>query len=545
MLLIPILYGSYIAPLPGEEPTVSMVVVEDMSAPNASIPKVMGSSVDWTDNANGLYDDVSGLLNPAPVAELIGLQPSYLRFPADHLSQVYDWTNGVGNRNERGYNPTGEEKPQLSLFGTDEFYKLVEQTGSDAVMVTNAYQGDADLARDWVSYCNDPSYLRWGVERAANGYPTPYEIIHWEIGYEPYIPRYWEGLPSDKDAGVAYAERMKGFSEEMKAIDPNIKIGAWMVLDPDIEQYSADQSWNINFLNNAGGLFQPPGSSDDVPYYDYVVVKVDLPAITDLLGYRDLYSYSYGHVYRNLLDDLGQLRGLLEANVQRNVPIAIASFGPFFGEEGWNTQYPANAGSGLITNFARREPRELGGYQNTVEYLCYGELNTPSYPALMINPEFEAAFTGTWDRSPNYLAFQMCLRLQGGRPLSVTVVDPLTFDLEAAGNLDSSKNVPLISTVASSDLEGTTIVMVLINRDLDMSIRCRINVDMPTMIGPVRAQTRTMLFESMLSNNLATERVTAPLRVASDIKTYFPDEIYVTVPPSTIVTLTLNQMGVS
>jgi alpha-L-arabinofuranosidase len=548
MLFVPVLYSSYIVPLAGEGPTVSLVVVEPIAAPNVTVPDVLGVSVDWTDNANGLYDDRSGLLNPTPVGELIGLDPSHLRFPATRLSQAYNWIQGVGNRNERGYNPSHGPKPQVSLFGTDEFFKLVDHTGSRAVMVVNSNTGTTAMASDWVSYCNDNAFTRKGRDRAANGYSTPYGIKEWEIGYEPYLPRYWEGIPSgDEGIGGKYGQLVRNYSLAMKSIDPSIKVGAWMVLHPDIEIESSDRSWNLNFLNQAEGQFNLGG--DDLYYFDYVVVRVVLPDIDTLLSYPELYKYSYAQTVRTMLDDLAQLRGLLATKNRYGnpIPIAIASFEPSFGEDGWNTKAPANAASALLTADMAIQLLNvaLDGGRQSLKYACYGELNTPTYSSLMINPDFDAAHLETWGKSPNYLAFQLCSELQGNKPLRIIELEPVTYDVAPERELTGVNNVPLVSAIAVGDPEDGKVWILLINRDITRSVDCRISIDMTGLSPRPELSQRSIQFDSLLDTNLAEEKVTAPLPNKDSKFRVDLDGFFVTLERAGVMLLTLGPPGVS
>ncbi|UCC93151.1 MAG: hypothetical protein JSW25_00285 [Thermoplasmata archaeon] len=548
LLVVPIAYSSYIVPITGEEPTVKLVVIEPLAAPNVTVPDILGASVDWTDNANGLYDDLSGLLNPAAVSQLINLDPGHLRFPATRLSQVYDWSAGVGNRNERGYNPSHGDKPQLSLFGTDEFFKLVDHVGSEATMVVNANTASAMDASDWVSYCNDDQYTRLGRDRAANGYITPYGIKDWEIGYEPYLPKYWEGISSvDKPAGTLYGQRLINFSKAMKAIDPSIKIGAWMIMHPDRELMSADRSWNLNFLNAASGQFELAG--DLYYHFDYVVVKVHLPDIEVLVNFPELFSYSYAQTMRGMRDDLSQLRGLLAIHTREegDIPLAVAGFKPDFGSSGWNTQVPAYAASALITADMAMQLLSvtLEDGRQTVRYACYGELNTPTYSALMINPRFEAAHIETWGQSPNYLAFELATALQGGKPLIVTELAGPSYDVAEEMGLPPLNNVPVVSAFATGDIEKGTVHILLINRDLEGSVKVRINVDMTGLSPAPQLGVRHLEFESILNTNLIDEDVTAPLPTPRSKRNVDPHDFTVTLDRASVVLVTLESQGVT
>jgi alpha-L-arabinofuranosidase len=547
LLLIPIAYSSYIVPIAGDDLEVELVMIEQVPSPNVTVPEILGVSIDWTDNAYGLYDDLSGLLNPAPVSQLINLDPSHMRFPATRLSQVYDWTQGVGNRNERGENPVHGGERQSCLFGTDEVMKLVNHAGSKAVMVVNSNTGKDSIAADWVSYCNDNQFTRFGRERAANGYYSPYGIKDWEIGYEPYSPRYWRDPGgSEVGAGTLYGELVKNYSVAMKTIDPTIKIGAWMVLHPDMELTSADRSWNINFLNAANGQFDI--GTGDLYYFDYVVVKVHLPDISQLLNFPDLFRYSYAMTFRNTLDDLAQLRGLLANNPRKEgpIPLAIASFEPDFSDEGWNTQAPSMAASAVVTaDMAMQFMRfSLEQAKQTMRYACYGELNSPTYSSLMINPDFEATDAETWGQSPNYLAFELATRLHGGVPLIVTELEGPDFDVTRQGDLSGLRDVPVVSAFAVGDTGDGTAWVLLVNRDLERSVKCRMSLDMTGVSTTMNLSVRSIRFDSLLATNLAGEDVTAPLPTPKERRTVVTSGFSVTIERAGVTLLVLESRGV-
>ncbi len=545
ILFMPVMYSSYWVPFTADDLEVSLVVRDPAGEPDTVIPSLLGASIDWPNNAYGLYNPQRGLFNPTPVGELIGLDPSYLRFPAGRLSQHYNWTLGVGILDDRGKNPTHGGEPQESLFGTDEFYKLVDYADASSVMVTNVNTGTAELASDWVSYCNDPSDRRLGKERTANGYPVPYGITHWEIGYEPYRPSYWKDAPaSEIGYGTEYAKMLKDYSRSMKTVDRSIRVGAWMVLDPDLERSSADVNWNINFLDEIAGLPLIIDGSE-LNYYDYVVVKVNLPAIGSLMNFQDLYTYSYADVYASLSEDLRDLRRLIdkmEDPRDGGIPLAIAFYEPFYGEEGWNIPISANAGSALMTADMAMQFLDIALRDGvrSVEYACFGQLNTPTYSALMINPDFDQVHVDTWHRSPSYFAFQMCTELQGGKPLAISDLHPITFDAVVEKELPGHKDVPVVSAIGTLDSGSSTIKILLVNRDLDREVICKINLEIEGLSGPMQVSTRTIHFDSVLSNNLAGSAVTSPLPTTSESKTFTPPDFKVTLPIAGVVLITIE-----
>lgn len=399
-------YTSYVMPGTGHVHTTHLRVLAGAagSDPYRPLGTVLGASVDWTDNCQGLYDPVSGLLRPVPVGELIAAGPAFLRFPATGLSQYYDWALGVGTFKERGSNPSHGRFPQVCYFGTDEFIALANHTGATPVLVVNAINANASLAADWVSYCNDVYTVGKGALRAKNGHKAPYDVRYWEIGYDMYMPSYWEDDP-DKTTlpGVKYARKVIEFSRVMKAVDPDIQIGITLVLHPDIEATSVDPSWNANVLREAAGKITD-GPAREKRFFDYVVVKVELPRVDVLLDSEDLFAYSYARTFSALQEDLVQLRGLLYP--PNEVPIAISSFMPYYGSEGWNTDASSQAGSAVVTaNIAMEAVMAARASDpHGMLYACYGDLSSRSHTSLLISPDFEDNHAGRWERSPSFLA---------------------------------------------------------------------------------------------------------------------------------------------
>ena len=534
-------YTSYVLPNVGGDPYVEFKVMARLGPgePPAPTSSVLGANIDWTDNCQGIYDPVSGLLRPVPVGELISMGPAFLRFPATDLSQHYNWTRGVGKVNERGSNPTHGKYPQTSTFGTDEVHKLINHTGATPVMVVNAANGNAREAADWVSYCNDVYWRGKGVLRQQNGHPQPYGVRYWEVGTGMDSRSVWQSSPDQTTpAGTQYGRRLMDYSRAMKAVDPTIKVGAWLVLSPELESASADPSWNINVLTEAGGTFKLDvgGKVQTLRYFDYVVVSVHLPRVDVLLEARDLFSYSYASVYDALEADLDQLRGLLLAN---EVPIAISSFGPDFTDGGWNTQSAADAGAAAITADIATEAvaRSVTSDGRRVLYACYGELSTRSFGSLLVNPDFEESRLGSWQRSPNYYAMRMCFELQGTRPLPVAELRMTKFTVGGERQLPKIEGVPLVKALAGSDSNGTVIRVLLINREVDRETRVRLTID--GWGGQMSVSRTALAAESLLSNNLLEERV----RSTTEAWRVGGPSLEVALPPGSVVLMELGRSG--
>lgn len=226
-------------------------------------PEVFGNSVMFDGNTMGYdwwvtdqrgYDEAKGKWNYyLPYISELG--PTVLRYPSGLGANNFHWKPGVG--------PILERDPDFlsgypQVFGTDEFLQYCEELGAEGIMVVNVSTtgkraGTVQDAADWVEYCNAPDDgsnpgggIDWAAVRAANGHKEPYRVKYWELGNE-------EIYPGKED----YAQRVRAYSEAMKAIDPTIEVGV-ICSGGGIDPIFQVENW-LNYqefmLENAGDSF--------------------------------------------------------------------------------------------------------------------------------------------------------------------------------------------------------------------------------------------------------------------------------------------------
>jgi len=137
---------------------------------------------------------------------LTELNNQALRFPGGSLSDVYHWQTNTSE---------GETFDWATNF--DEFVAIAAATRAAVYITANYGTGTPEEAAAWVRYANK-------VKR--------HNVHYWEIGNENYGT--WEAdnnaRPHDP---VTYANRFKEYWQQMKAVDPSIKIGAVVVTGED------------------------------------------------------------------------------------------------------------------------------------------------------------------------------------------------------------------------------------------------------------------------------------------------------------------------
>ncbi len=169
---------------------------------------------------------VSDLLEDAGV--------SMVRYPGGSYADIYHWRDHTA--------PGGYVAPDTDF---DTFMAGAARTGAEPMIIANYGTGTAQEAADWVRYAN-----------VTKGYDATY----WTIGNENYGNGHygsaWEADEHADKSPKEYAATVVAYSAAMKAVDPDIKIGAVLTMPgnwPDAIVGAGDQgSWNQEVLTRAG-----------------------------------------------------------------------------------------------------------------------------------------------------------------------------------------------------------------------------------------------------------------------------------------------------
>src|SRR5882724_8730323 len=109
----------------------------------------------------GIYEEGSPLSDKdgfrTDVLEAVKkLGVSILRYPGGNFSSGYNWTDGIGPKDQR---PVRMELAwndlETNRFGTDEFLRYCERIGTEPYICINGGLGTVDDARHWVEYTNE------------------------------------------------------------------------------------------------------------------------------------------------------------------------------------------------------------------------------------------------------------------------------------------------------------------------------------------------------------------------------------------------------
>ncbi len=121
-----------------------------------------------------------------------------MRYPGGSITNEYDWR---ANRNRRTNADYGT--------ATDGFLGVANELGAEKIICVNYGSGTPQEAADWVQYAN--------IQRNGG-------VRYWTIGNENYGSWEHDTYPNRHDAHT-YAEFARDAIQQMKSIDPTIKVG--------------------------------------------------------------------------------------------------------------------------------------------------------------------------------------------------------------------------------------------------------------------------------------------------------------------------------
>ena len=192
-------------------------------------PRIFGGFLEHMGRAvyQGIYDPESPLSDSrgfrTDVLEALkALRMPVMRYPGGNFVSNYDWTDGIGPRDQRPVRPDYAWKSiETNQIGTDEFMQWAKELGTEPMMAVNLGTRGAPEASALVEYCNLPAGTYWADKRIANGSRDPYKVKTWCLGNEMDGPWQAGHVPAEE-----YARRADQAGKLMKGLDPSIELVA-------------------------------------------------------------------------------------------------------------------------------------------------------------------------------------------------------------------------------------------------------------------------------------------------------------------------------
>ena len=243
----------------------------------------------------GLYDPGSPLADANGfrldvIEALQKLRMPLMRYPGGNFVSNYDWTDGIGPRDERPRRPDFAWKSiEPNQFGTDEFMAWCAQAKTEPMMAVNLGTKGATEASALLEYCNLPVGTYWADKRSANGHPDPYGVKVWCLGNEMDGPWQAGHVPAEE-----YARRADQAAKLMRGLDPTIELvacgssGRSMPTYLNYDRITLEYCWNDVHYVSAHRYSN--NHRNDTPWF--LAEGVEIERIID--DYAGLFDYVRG-----------------------------------------------------------------------------------------------------------------------------------------------------------------------------------------------------------------------------------------------------------
>jgi len=350
------------------------------------------------------------------------LHPHIIRWPGGNFSSGYHWLDGVGPREKRPKRfDMAWRAEEPNDFGTDEFLEWCRLVNAEPFIVVNAGNGTPEEAARWVEYCNSKGNTYYASLRRKNGHPEPYGVKFWGIGNELY-GRWQIGFCVD---GAECARRTIEFANEMRKVDPQIKLVAVGCEDPE---------WNLEMIKNAG------------EYFDYLSVHI---YISGDKSYRELAAVSID-IERRLRNIYGFIKSARQKfHIEKEIKLAF---------DEWNVWYPEAKAPLHEQVTSIKDAILTGGVLNALHRLCKAVPIGGFAQTVNVLPLIIASDDGRIVLTPQYLVFKLYSANTGDTVLKTTV------DTDHYTSSELNEPIPFIDLSATITEDGKTIYLHIINR---------------------------------------------------------------------------------
>ncbi len=303
--------------------------------------------------------------------------------------------------------------------------RLARETNAEPVVCVNmrdSAQGAANLVKQ-LNIDND------------------YNVKYWELGNENFI---WG---ENYNPSSVYAERVKEYSQAMKAVDPSIKIGATMLLGLS--------DWDVAVFKNAADYF------DFVIFHFYPYWTETDVSNNQILATPYAFANKYNTAYDNSKGIVEQTNDLIEKyapNRVGKIEFVVTEFNTGNYEKGKSLVY------GLTTADLMGEFAEKG-----VKIGQFHQLNN--------NTNYHwAAYTTDFRAKPAALAISLFSKHFGQILTNTTVTDTPTFSVNEKRNVPDLPNVPYLTAYSSKNNEENKLYIIAVNKHSLATMRSSINI---------------------------------------------------------------------
>ena len=480
---------------------------------------LFGSQSEYLNSGTGIWDSITtgyctdpsipeGRPHQAMLDEFLQLGIGFLRYPSGIPSDFFHWNEAIG--------PVVSRRPQINpwvssyddvltecpVFGPDEFVQYAKLLDVPMLITTNAGNGTAQEAADWLGYYEDK-----GVS-----------VEYWEVGNEIYI----EGVAylfSTYMQPMEYAAAFDAQAEALRLVNPDIKVGA--VMSP------MDQEWNRGVM----ATIREP--------FDFITVHSFQPQIDTCNEPSD------EEVYHSLLASPllmeTQLQLIKEsardlAVLPNKTPIfSITEWGPWFlhvcgpgavaNNDARGRTMASALFSGLVWNTMMREPSIFSAFHSAL---------SSSKAQATVNIVFR---DGVWVpiRSGYNFVQKLYSESAGGMVIPTLTRNSPTFTAKLF-DLTERVELPELDSVAVLSEDNSRLYVYIANRSLTEDI------DFQLLIGDLPSAVTSVVAETVVANSFRDENTAERPNAIGVVNTVLEtkDELRLTLMAHTLVRVTFS-----
>lgn len=404
----------------------------------------------------GLFDPASALSDARGfrldvVEAMRELRPPVVRWPGGCFVSSYHWLDGVGPQRHSHYDKAWRVSDP-NTFGTAEFVAWCEAIGAAPYICTNAGTGTAEEMSDWLEYCNFAGGGRWSGLRTEHGRAEPFRVPYWSIGNENYGS--WE---MGAKTPTEWASLVRESAKMMRRVDESAVL---------LTAARSDLEWTLPLLEAAG------------PYLDLVSIH----GYWDVLNQVNEPSGYLAAVGRSLgpQDEIARTSAILTATgLAGQVGIAFDEWNL----RGWH--HPDGTSAAAIE--ARKKNDDNATYTMADALFSASFLNSCLRAADVVKMANIAPSVNT--RGPLFVHPDGVVRRSTFHVLSMyaNLLGSAILDVAASADPLAGTDVPVLDVLATTDDSGSSLQLVLVNRDSARRLRCQVSVQGRPLRGTFEA----------------------------------------------------------
>ena len=515
-----LLFGCGGARIQSRLPNASPVTITlDRNAAQQTLsPLLLGEGMEWKDCGNGIWDCENNTGPRQGISSLLQeLNLGILRYPGGTLSDFFHWQGAVGPYATRQpqINPfltsdANHVVTQMPYYGPDEFATAASALRTEMLITANAGSGTAEEAAAWLAH--------YASARISARY--------WEIGNEVYIGGEGYGSSTVYKTPEQYAAIFDAFASALRAVDPNVKMGALGCHDTGAFNLCFEPDWNRRVLTS-------------------VHQKIDFLAIHN--------SYAPAIAATQAVDDDTMFRALLASTeyIRSNMQLQASDV----------RNYAQAASQNLFLAITEHAPLFVPGTSSAddpqlVRDRCLG---SALFSALTLNvffsepsvgmgvhinpnsPVWQAAVQTDLDgfshpvRSAYFYVVLLYSAAVGGQFVPVSVQGATKYSSTSLGIIPALSNVPVLDAIGVLQPGSGTTFLYVVNRDLHSAVTANIDFAGFASGGLVSLKADTLNGPEYLSCNTAAAPETVSI---SSVSLPAQAQIQYTLPPHSLTRFT-------